>query len=207
MPAASSEKGLSNTPTIPPRMPRSTAPGAVISSVGLNSTAPPTPIMPNESNTQAAATTLRPVVERRLAALETAPPIMYPTAAITMRPKNGIKPRNRPATSPVASATPTPVRMADLYSCRPAVKIGDGRTSAQVSQRAPTGVIIKHCGQIGVSQRPQRSPVSTSGCSAQRVTIDPELGSPPDAVIGADDSEDNGNLASISCLKRQSVGA
>ena len=41
-------------------------------------------------------------------------------------------------------------------------------TWAHVGQRAPTGVDTRHLGQIGVSQRPQRSTVSVFGWRAQR---------------------------------------
>jgi len=41
-------------------------------------------------------------------------------------------------------------------------------TPAQVGQRAPTGVSTMQRGQMGVSQRPQRSTVSVPGWRAQR---------------------------------------
>ncbi|OAI39837.1 hypothetical protein AYO38_06845 [bacterium SCGC AG-212-C10] len=41
--------------------------------------------------------------------------------------------------------------------------MGDFMLRAQSLQRAPTGLWIRHFGQIGVSQRLQRSAVSTSG--------------------------------------------
>src|SRR5712692_8888477 len=51
--------------------------------------------------------------------------------------------------------------------------MGLPRRRAQTRQRAPTGVMIRQRGQIGVSQRPQRSAVSTCGSVAQRTTRGP----------------------------------
>jgi hypothetical protein len=66
------------------------------------------------------------------------------------------------------------------------VYIGARTTLAQLLQRAPTGESTMQRGQIGVSQRPQRKPVSTPGWRAHSYMPGASLVvvSGPSAVIG-----------------------
>src|SRR5207247_5978328 len=113
------------------------------------------PMMPIAYPTKTHATAIGPSsrTRLRLAPTETASPTAKPT---TIQARIGKNPPIKLAiTVPIApTTTPKPIDLASSTGLSISAK---RFTWAQVGQRAPTGVGIWQRGQIGVSQRPQRS--------------------------------------------------